>query len=65
MLQLQPISPFVQDKFAEYEKLRPMYISEGHFLNQFLWENYYHTKYAADELALYLILRVHGHHGAP
>ena len=64
MLQLQPISPFVQDKFAEYEKLRPMYISEGHFLNQFLWENYYHTKYAADELALYLILRVHGHHGA-
>lgn len=64
MLQLKPISPFVQDEFAYYEKLRPVYISEGHFLNQFLWENYYHTKYATDDIALYLIMEVHGHHGA-
>lgn len=64
MLQLKPISPFVQDEFARYERLRPIYISEGHFLNQFLWENYYHTKYATDDMALYLIIQVHGHHGA-
>lgn len=64
MLQLKPISPFVQNVFAEYEKLRPLYISEGHFLNQFLWENYYHTKFATDDLALYLIIEVYGHHGA-
>lgn len=64
MLQLKPISPFVQNIFADYEKLRPLYISEGHFLNQFLWENYYHTKFAVDDLALYLIMEVHGHHGS-
>ena len=64
MLQLRPVSPFVQNEFAEYEKLRPLYISEGHFLNQFLWENYYHTKFATDDLALYLFIQVHAHHGA-
>ena len=64
MLQLKPISPFVQNIFADYEKLRPLYISEGHFLNQFLWENYYHTKFAVDDLALYLNMEVHGHHGS-
>lgn len=64
MLQLKPISPFSQDLFSQYEKLRPIYISEGHFLNQFLWEDYYQTRYATDELALYIVIRVHGHHGA-
>lgn len=63
-MNLNPISPFVQEKFTEYEKLRPIYMSEGHFLNQFLWESYYHTKFATDDLALYLIIQRHGHHGA-
>ena len=51
---LQPINPFVQKIFATYEKLRPCFMSEGHFLNQFLWENYYHTMFATDDIALYL-----------
>lgn len=63
-MELKPISPFIQDEFAAYEKLRPIYMSEGHFLNQFLWESYYHTRYASDELALYLTIclpdRSHG-----
>lgn len=63
MLDWKPISPFVQKDFAKYESLRPVYISEGHYLNQFLWENYYQTKYAMDEKALYLSIEVHGHHG--
>lgn len=63
MLKWKPISPFVQKEFEHYESLRPVYISEGHYLNQFLWENYYHTKYATDDLALYLSLILHGHHG--
>lgn len=59
-MNLKPISPFVQEEFAKYEKLRPIYASEGHFLNEFLWEHYYQTKYATDELALYLIIGKNG-----
>lgn len=63
-MELKPISPFVQKEFAAYESLRPIYMSEGHFLNQFLWENYYHTRFATDELALYLVIQTHeGGHG--
>ena len=53
-MELKPIFPFVQKEFAAYESLRPIYMSEGHFLNQFLWENYYHTMFATDDIALYL-----------
>ncbi len=63
MFQWKPISPFVQDEFEHYESLRPIYMSEGHYLNQFLWENYYHTNYATDDLALYLSIRVGDHPG--
>lgn len=59
-MELKPVSPFAGQEFAAYEKLRPVYMSEGHFLNQFLWEGYYHTRYATDELALYLVFRPHG-----
>lgn len=59
-MKLKPISPFVQKEFAEYERLRPMYISEGHFINQFLWEHYYSTRYAVDDLALYLFISRNG-----
>lgn len=59
----KPISPFVQEEFEQYESLRPIYISEGHYLNQFLWENYYQTKYATDNLALYLSFPIHNHRG--
>lgn len=59
-MDLKPISPFVQEEFAKYEKLRPIFTSEGHFLNQFLWEHYYSTKYATDDLALYIFIRKNG-----
>lgn len=65
-MDLKPVSPFIQDEFAAYEKLRPIYMSEGHFLNQFLWESYYHTRYMTDELALYLVIRLtDGSNGSP
>ena len=57
---LQPISPFVQKTFESYEKLRPCFMSEGHFLNQFLWESYYHTMFATDDIALYLFFEYRG-----
>lgn len=63
-MELKPIRPFVQDTFRKYESLRPCYMSEGHFLNLFLWESYYHTKYAEDEIALYLFFERNGKKGA-
>ena len=53
-MKFKPITPFVQKEFEQYESLRSIYMSEGHFLNQFLWENYYNTRYATDDIALYL-----------
>ncbi|MCH5252501.1 MAG: DUF2156 domain-containing protein [Lachnospiraceae bacterium] len=55
-MKLKPVSPFIQKEFAEYEHLRPMYTSEAHFLNQFLWESFYTTRYATDDIALYLFV---------
>ena len=39
-MNFKPVTPFVQKEFSKYESLRSIYMSEGHFLNQFLWENY-------------------------
>lgn len=36
------------------------FMSEGHFLNQFLWESYYHTMFATDDIALYLFFEYRG-----
>lgn len=63
-MELKPISPFVQNIFQKYESMRPCFMSEGHFLNQFLWENYYHTKFACDDTALYLFFEKDGKKGA-
>ncbi len=59
-MDLKPISPFVQSIFKKYETLRPCFMSEGHFLNVFLWESYYHTQYAIDDIALYLFFERNG-----
>ena len=56
-MNFKPVTPFVQKEFSKYESLRSIYMSEGHFLNQFLWENYYHTQYATDDIALYLYVK--------
>ena len=64
MMKLRPINPFVQSTFQKYELLRPCFMSEGHFLNQFLWENYYNTKFSCDDIALYLFFERNGKKGA-
>lgn len=62
-MNFNPITPSVQGTFEQYESLRPIYMSEGHFLNQFIWEDYYHTRFATDELALYLLIDNHSKPG--
>lgn len=62
-MNFNPITPSAQEIFKKYESLRPIYMSEGHFLNQFIWESYYQTRFAADELALYLLIDNHSRPG--
>lgn len=64
MTQWKSLSPSAQEDFIHYETLRHLYISEGHFLNQFLWADYYKTRYTTDEKALFLSMQLHsGGHG--
>ena len=34
-----------EERLNKYASLRPIYISERQFINQFIWENYYNTTY--------------------
>lgn len=63
-LNFREITPECAEIFASYEAMRPIYMSEGHFLNQYIWQGYYHTQFAIDELALYLLIDVKGKPGA-
>ena len=63
-MELKPITPVTQEEFAKYENRRPVFTSEGHFLSQFLWTHYYHTRYGTDDLALYLFFHRNGIDGA-
>ena len=56
-LEFRDITPEAADIFAKYEGLRPIYMSEGHFLNQYIWQGYYHTRFAVDDIALYLLVQ--------
>lgn len=44
-----PFTLEAQTQFETFSHLRPIYISEGQFLNQYLWSNYYATKYTVTE----------------
>ncbi|MFW5677356.1 MAG: DUF2156 domain-containing protein [Acetivibrio ethanolgignens] len=51
------ITPQSQYELSKYAKLRPIYISEGQFLNQFIWSNFYDTTYiTGDSFLFYLII---------
>ena len=36
-------------RLQKYSDLRPLYISERQFINQYIWQDYYNTKYYSDE----------------
>lgn len=63
-MELQSIRPFAQNIFREFEAKRPCFMSEGHFLNQFLWEDYYQTQFTTDDIALYLFFERNGERAA-
>lgn len=52
------ISPLSQHELSQYAALRPIYASEGQFLNQFIWANYYDTSYIATGSSLFFLINV-------
>ncbi|BBF44136.1 hypothetical protein lbkm_2824 [Lachnospiraceae bacterium KM106-2] len=47
-----------QEIITKYSRLRPIYISEGQFLNQFIWSGYYETEYCATEKYLFFKVKI-------
>lgn len=43
---------------TKYGTLRPIYISEGQFMNQFIWAEYYHTQFATTDKTLYYLMDI-------
>ena len=56
----QIISPYSQGIIKEYASLRPIYISEGQFLNQYIWTDFYDTKYVQKDKYLFLLVTING-----
>ena len=47
-----------EERLQKYANLRPTYISERQFINQFIWEDFYQTKYYAnDKFLIYVTHR--------
>ena len=60
MSKTEIITPYSQAVLKKYAALRPFYISEGQFLNQFIWSGYYDTKYIVKDNYLFFIWKVNG-----
>lgn len=58
-IQLNSITPFVQSELRKYAALRPIYTSEGQFLNQFIWSGFYNTQYIKTDNYLFFLIDVY------
>lgn len=54
------ITPESQRELFQYASLRPIHISEGQFLNQFIWANFYSTTYLTGDSFLFFLINVLG-----
>lgn len=59
-LEPKSISPYCQEIIKKYSALRPIYISEGQFLNQYIWADFYDTKYIAKDSYLFFLMTING-----
>ncbi len=48
---------------SKYENLRPTYIAEHQFVNQYIWSKFYETTYATTEKALFYKIKVYDDDG--
>lgn len=47
----------------QYVNLRPIYLAEHQFVNQYIWAGFYDTQYAANDKALFYKIKVQGKDG--
>lgn len=45
----KPLTAFSLQEITDYASLRPIYASEGQFMNQFVWADYYQTEYCRND----------------
>lgn len=58
-INLNSITPFIQSELRKYAALRPIYTSEGQFLNQFIWSGFYNTEYIKTDNYLFFLIDVY------
>ena len=57
--ELKKLSPYCQGIIKEYASLRPIYTSEGQFLNQYIWADFYNTRYIQEDDYLFFLVNIH------
>lgn len=48
-ISLKDFTVYDEERLQKYSNLRPTYLSERQFINQFIWEDYYNTKYYSND----------------
>lgn len=56
--EFKQLTAFSLPEITEYSSLRPIYTSEGQFMNQFIWSNYYNTSYHISDNFLFYKMQV-------
>lgn len=54
----QKLTASSADLINKYAKLRPMYTSEGQFINQFIWAGFYETEFYYDDKCLFFKMKI-------
>lgn len=57
-LEFKPLEAESMDEIRKYSSLRPIYESEGQFMNQFIWAGYYNTEYHCNDRYLFYKMNI-------
>lgn len=57
-LEFNVLTPQDLTTVSKYSALRPIYTSEGQFINQYIWEDFYHTHFAVTDTALFYLVDI-------
>lgn len=57
-LEFKTLDAKSMEEFKHYSAMRDIYMSEGTFINQFIWSNFYKTKYYVNEKYLFFLMKI-------
>jgi hypothetical protein len=57
-LEFKPLTASSMSEVSNYSVLRPIYTSEGMFMNQFIWSGYYKTQYHINDSYLFYLMEI-------